>query len=156
MTRLSALALVAIVAGCQVNGQDVASSAAQMGACAARESVNPSQSLPYSAAVTAGGMAFLSGKIGVSGETREMTEGRVSAETRNIMEAFSELLQEMGLGFEDVVMGNVYLADIADYSAMNEVYAEYFPSNPPARVALSVKDIPAGGTVEISFIAVCQ
>lgn len=157
MKRLLSAAAVLGLVGCQVDGQEVASTAtAASQACMERESVNPSARLPYSAAVTAGGMAFLSGKIGATEETRAMTDGRAGAETRNIMEAFGQQLTEMGLGFEDVVMGNVYLADIDDYGAMNEVYAEYFPSNPPARVALSVNELPGGAALEISFVAVCR
>lgn len=157
MKRLLSVAMVVGLVGCEATGQEVASTASQTSqACMERESVDPSDRLPYSAAVTAGGMAFLSGKIGASAETREMSEGRAAAETRNIMEAFKEQLNGMGLGFEDVVMGNVYLADINDYGGMNEVYAEYFPSNPPARVALSVNELPGGAALEISFVAVCR
>lgn len=157
MKRLLSAAAVVGLMGCQATGQEVASTASQVSqACMERESVNPSARLPYSAAVTAGGMAFLSGKIGATEETRGMTEGRAAAETRNIMEAFEEQLTEMSLGFEDVVMGNVYLADIDDYAGMNEVYGEYFPSNPPARVALSVNELPGGAALEISFVAICR
>ncbi len=109
---------------------------------------------PYSQAVQVGNLYFFSGKVGVTDETRAMTEGRTAAETRNIMESFRELFHELGLGFEDVVQGTVFLADIADYGAMNEVYGEYFPADPPARETVAVKDIVGGAMVEISFVAV--
>ena len=150
------LMITAGVVGCQAAGQEGRPTDAGSATCVERQSVNPSARLPYSAAVQAGGMAFLSGKIGATAETREMSEGRAAAETRNIMEAFREELSGMGLGFEDVVMGHVYLSDIDDYGAMNEVYGEYFPSDPPARVALSVNELPAGAALEISFVAVCR
>ena len=85
-----------------------------------------------------------------------MTEGRVAAETRNIMEAFRALFDEMGMGFEDVVKGVVYLDDIDDYGEMNGVYGEYFPTDPPARVALSVDKLPGNAALEISFVSVCR
>lgn len=125
-------------------------------ACPVRESVQPSARLPYSAAVKSGENVFFSGKIGATEETRGMTEGRVAVETRNIMEAFGTLFEEMGMGFEDVVKGVVYLDDIDDYGEMNGVYGEYFPSDPPARVALSVDKLPGNAALEISFVSVCR
>lgn len=153
MRATHALALVTVLAGCQAEAQ---SPPAAQSACEARESINPSSSLPYSQAVRAGGAIYFAGKVGATQETRAMTEGRIQAETRNVMESFKTLFEEIGVGFEDVVMGNVYLTDIDDYAGMNEVYGEYFPSDPPARVALAVNQIPAQGIVEIAFIAACQ
>lgn len=112
------------------------------------------QGSPFSPAVQVGNTIYFSGKIGVSEETRGMTEGRIQAETRNIMESFRELFQEMGIGFEDLVKATVYITDIDDYRGLNEVYAEYFPDGAPARAALEVSDLVAGAIVEISFIAV--
>ncbi|MEZ4415272.1 MAG: Rid family hydrolase [Gemmatimonadota bacterium] len=152
MRARHALALVAVLAGCQAEAQ----SPPQQARCEAREAINPSSTLPYSQAVRAGGAIYFAGKVGATAETRAMTEGRIQAETRNVMESFKGLFEEIGVGFEDVVMGNVYLADIADYAGMNDVYGEYFPTDPPARVALAVNEIPAQGIVEISFIAACN
>jgi 2-iminobutanoate/2-iminopropanoate deaminase len=70
------------------------------------------------------------------------------------MEGFRALFEEVGIGFEDVVQGTVFLADIDDYAGMNGVYGEYFPTDPPARETVAVKDIVGGAAVEISFIAV--
>lgn len=111
---------------------------------------------PYSEAVRVGDTYYFSGKIGATSETRAMESGRAAAETRNIMESFRELLDELGLDFSDVVQATVYLAHIADYSEMNEAYGEYFPTNPPARETIAVKDIVAGASVEISFVAVAR
>lgn len=111
---------------------------------------------PYSEVVRAGDTYYFSGKIGVTGETRAMSSGRAAAETRNVMESFRELLGELGLEFSDVVKATIFLAHIADYDEMNEVYGEYFTSDPPARETVAAKDIVAGAFVEISLVAVAR
>jgi 2-iminobutanoate/2-iminopropanoate deaminase len=111
---------------------------------------------PFSSAVRAGDTYYFSGKLGVTEETRAMETGRIEAETRNIMEAFATLFQELGVDFSHVVKGTVYLSDLGDYGGMNLIYGEYFPSDPPARECIGVGNgnILAGGLVEISFVAV--
>jgi len=113
------------------------------------------QGRPFSPAIQVGNMYWLSGKIGASGETRAMTEGRVGAETHNIMRAFQELLQEFGMTLQNTVRAVVYLTDIDDYGEMNEAYSSYFQDfAAPSRVAMEVSDLVAGSVIEISFIAV--
>jgi 2-iminobutanoate/2-iminopropanoate deaminase len=115
----------------------------------------PSARTPFSAAVQVGDTYWLSGKLGATDETRAMSEGRVAAETHNIMRAFGDLLDELGMDFGDIVRGTVYLADIDGYAEMNEAYAEYFESgNAPSRVTVAVGGLVAGAAIEISFIAV--
>jgi len=97
---------------------------------------------------------YFSGKLGVTEETLAMETGRIEAETRNIMESFGELFQELGVEFSDVVQGTVYLADVGDYTGMNQAYAEFFPDNPPARECIAAGQILSDGLVEISFVAV--
>lgn len=109
---------------------------------------------PYSRAVRAGNTYYFSGALGVTDETRAMTDGRIEAETRNVMEGFKTLFQELGVEFGDVVKGTVYLADVADYDGMNQVYGEYFPTDPPARECIAAGQILSDGLVEISFVAV--
>jgi 2-iminobutanoate/2-iminopropanoate deaminase len=109
---------------------------------------------PYSGVVRAGDTYYFAGKVGVTDETRAMTEGRTAAEVRNVMEAFKELFDELGLEFSDVVKGDVFLADVNDYGALNEVYGEYFPVDPPARTTVAVAALPGGANVEIAFVAV--
>ena len=110
---------------------------------------------PFTPAVQVGNMYWLSGKLGANRETRAMTEGRVGAETHNIMHAFEELLEELGMTLENTVRAVVYLADIDDYREMNEAYSSYFQTfAAPSRVAMEVAALVGGGTIEISFIAV--
>jgi 2-iminobutanoate/2-iminopropanoate deaminase len=109
---------------------------------------------PYSGVVRVGDTYYFSGKVGVTDETRTMTEGRTAAEVRNIMESYKGLLAELGLGFGDVVQGSVFLADVNDYGGMNQVYGEYFPEDPPARTTVAVAALPGGANVEIAFVAV--
>lgn len=133
-------------------GVGVSSVAAQ--ASPPRIAHQPAQGRPYSAAVQVGDFFWLAGKVGNTPATQAMTEGRAAAETRNVMEAFRALLTELGMDFRHVVKGTVYLVDITDYDAMNRVYAEYFPSDPPARETVAVKELVGGAVVEISFVAV--
>ena len=120
-----------------------------------REAINSQlPGRPYSQAYRVGSTYYFSGKVGVTDETLAMTEGRIEAETRNIMESFRELFQEVGVEFGHVVQGTVYLADVADYGGMNQVYGEYFPTNPPARECTAAGQILMDGIVEISFVAV--
>jgi 2-iminobutanoate/2-iminopropanoate deaminase len=115
----------------------------------------PSSRLPFSAAVQVGNTYWLSGKLGANAETRAMTEGRMGAETHNIMRAFGALLEELGMDYGDLVRATVYLTDIDGYSEMNEAYAQYFEGiDAPSRVAMAVSGLVGGALIEISFIAV--
>ena len=109
---------------------------------------------PYSQAVRVGNTIYFSGKLGVTEETLALEEGRIEAETRNIMESFEELFQELGVEFSHVVQGTVYLADVQDYAGMNRIYGEYFPTDPPARECIAAGQILSDGLGEISFVAV--
>lgn len=114
----------------------------------------PAAGRPYSAAVQVGDMFWFAGKVGNTAETAALARGRAAVETRNIMEAFRALLGELGMDFGQLVQGTVYLVDIADYEDMNAVYGEYFPTDPPARETVAVKELVGGALVEISFIGV--
>lgn len=111
-------------------------------------------SLPvFSSAVRAGDFLFLSGMIGTVGNTRTLAEGGAAGEARQTMENIRLVLDAAGASFEDVVKCTVFLADIGDYAAVNEVYAEYFPSRPPARSAVAGSGIALGARVEIECLA---
>ncbi len=142
LSRIAALAIVVSVLACQAPPPD-------------RETLHSqAPERPYSGVVRASDTYYFAGKVGVNDETRAMTEGRTAAEVRNIMEAFAELFGELGLDFSDVVKGDVFLADVNDYGVLNEIYGEYFPSDPPARTTVAVAALPGGANVEIAFIAV--
>lgn len=120
-----------------------------------REAINSQlPTRPYSQAMRVGNTYYFSGKLGVTEETLAMENGRIEAETRNIMESFRGLFEELGVEFSDVVQGTVYLADVGDYAGMNQVYGEYFPDNPPARECIAAGQILSDGLVEVSFVAV--
>jgi len=120
----------------------------------AREVIRLVPNRPYSQAVRVGDTYWFAGKIGVTDSTRAMASGRVTAEVRNIFEAFRLVFEETGVSFRDVVQVTVYLADIADYDEMNRAYATYFPIGPPARETVAVAGIVSGAKVEISLVAV--
>ena len=120
---------------------------------AEREVIGGRPGRPFSEAVRVGDTYYFSGKIGANADTRAMSEGRTGAETRNVMEAFKEAFERQGLTFENIARATVYLADIADYGEMNEVYGSYFPEAAPARVTLAAT-LVVGARVEISFVAV--
>jgi len=108
---------------------------------------------PYSQGIRAGNLIFCAGQLGLDPETKTLVEG-VQAQTRRALQNLSAVLAAEGSSLKDVVKATVFLANIADFKAMNEVYAEFFEEPYPARAALAVKDLPLGGVVEIEVIAV--
>lgn len=107
---------------------------------------------PYSQAVEANGLLFVSGQLPVNPTSGEMPES-IEAQTRQSLDNLSAILEEAGLSVSDVVKTTVLLSNIADFAAMNAVYAEYFPSEAPARVCYQVAALPKGAMVEIEAIA---
>ncbi len=107
---------------------------------------------PYSQAVELNGTLFVSGQLPTDPLTGEMPEG-IEAQTRRSLDNLGYVLEEAGLGFGDVVKTTVLLEDIADFGAMNAVYAEYFKGDKPARVCYQVAALPKGARVEIDAIA---
>lgn len=109
---------------------------------------------PYSPAVKSGDFLFLSGQIGNNPNTGKLVEGGTADEVNQIMKNIAQLLKADGLDFSNVVQSQVFLKNIEDYSAMNDVYAIYFEGMiPPARAALEVADLPGGASVEIMMTA---
>ena len=109
---------------------------------------------PYSPAIRAGGLLFLSGQIGLDPLTGQMVEGGIVPETRQALANLRTLLSAAGLGFDNVARATVYLADMDDYTVFNGEYASVFGEVPPARVAVEVARLPLDARVEISMIAV--
>ena len=108
---------------------------------------------PYSQAIEAGGMIFVSGQLPINPETGEFAEGGVKELTRQSLTNMQHILAEVGLTLDNVVKTTVFLADMSDFAAMNEVYAEFFSAPYPARSAVAVKTLPKGALVEIECIA---
>lgn len=108
---------------------------------------------PYSQAVEAGGTLYISGQLPIDPSTKAMPDG-VKAQTQQSLKNIAAILEAAGYTKNDVVKSTVLLKDIADFGAMNEVYAGFYTENPPARVAYEVAALPMGALVEIETIAV--
>ena len=108
---------------------------------------------PYSQAVKAGNLLFVSGQLPIDPATGAFSGEDIASQTRQSLTNVRSILEEAGYALSDVVKTTVLLADIGDFTAMNAVYAEFFTSNCPARAAFAVKDLPKGAKVEIEVIA---
>lgn len=109
--------------------------------------------LPFSSAVRVGDLLFLSGQIGNLPGTLTLAEGGIQGETRQTMENIKAVLEHAGSAMDRVVKCTVFLADMAEWPAMNEVYRTFFPKDPPARSAMGVNGLALGARVEIECIA---
>ena len=107
---------------------------------------------PYSQAVELNGTLYVSGQLPADPETGALAEG-IEAQTRRSLDNIGAILKEAGLSFADVVKTTVLLDDIANFAAMNAVYAEYFPGDKPARVCYQISALPKGAMVEIDAVA---
>jgi 2-iminobutanoate/2-iminopropanoate deaminase len=108
---------------------------------------------PYSQAVRANGMVFVAGEKGIDPKTNEMVSGGVAAETRQTLENVKAILEEAGSSLNKAVATFVFMTDLSKFSEMNEIYAEYFTTNPPGRTTVGVAALPAGAQVEITVHA---
>ncbi|MCH8117547.1 MAG: RidA family protein [Proteobacteria bacterium] len=147
MKSLLILVVVTLLAGCETDvtaSPDVAYLQAP-----GTEDMN----LPFSSAVRVDKMLYLSGSIGLVPGTQQLAEGGIQGETRQVLENISQTLQTFGSSMDKVVKCTVFLADIQEWGAMNEVYRTFFP-NPPARSALGVSGLALDSRVEIECIAV--
>ena len=108
---------------------------------------------PYSQAIEAGGLVFVSGQIPVDPATGEIVSGGIADLTARCLNNAAAILKEAGLTLADVVKTTVFLADMADFAEMNAEYAKFFPAPAPARSAVAVKTLPTGVRVEIECIA---
>ena len=113
----------------------------------------PAAICPYSQAVQTGNMLFVSGQIPIDPATGVFAGEDITTQTHQSLTNIKNILAAAGYSLKDVVKTTVLLADIADFAAMNAVYAEYFTENKPARTAFAVKDLPRGALVEIEAIA---
>ncbi|MBP3454920.1 MAG: RidA family protein [Alistipes sp.] len=108
---------------------------------------------PYSQAIAHDQTLYISGQLPIDGATGKMAEG-IEAQTRQSLDNLGHILAEAGYSFDDVAKTTVLLAHIADFAAMNAVYAEYFKADKPARICFEVAALPMGALVEIDAVAV--
>lgn len=108
---------------------------------------------PYSQAVRAGGMIFISGQIALNPGTTSVITSDIKMETEQVMSNLKAILQEAGLTFDNVIKTTIFLSDMDLFASVNEVYGKYFQSKFPARETVAVKTLPKNANVEISMIA---
>lgn len=108
---------------------------------------------PYSQAIRCNGFVFVSGQVAIDPATQQVIQGDVAAQTERVMQNLSGILQAAGSGLEQVVKSTVFLKNMGDFAAMNEVYGKHFSSAPPARSTVEVARLPKDVLVEIDVIA---
>jgi 2-iminobutanoate/2-iminopropanoate deaminase len=113
----------------------------------------PFQGAPYSQAIKANGLVFVSGQLSLRPGDKELTGGDVAAQTEQVFANLRAILEEAGSSLDRLVKTTVFLQDLSDFSAMNEVYAQHVGDRPPARSTVEVAKLPSGALVEIEAIA---
>ena len=108
---------------------------------------------PYSQAIKVNGFVFASGQIPIIPETGEFVAGGIAEQTEQVIKNLSQVLEAAGSGLNRVVKTTVFLADMAEFAAMNEVYGRFFSAEPPARATVAAAGLPRGARVEIEAIA---
>jgi len=108
---------------------------------------------PYSQAIQAGNLLFLSGQIPLDPGSGELVKGDIGEQTRRVLENLKGVLESQHLGMEDVVKVTIFLKDMGNFNQVNEVYAKYFPSSPPARSTVEVARLPRDAGIEIEATA---
>ena len=108
---------------------------------------------PYSQAIKAGGFVFVSGQIPIDPQTGEFVSGGVGEQTDRVLKNLSAVLEASGSSLEQVVKTTVFLADMRDFGAMNEVYGRFFMADPPARATVAAAGLPRDARVEIEAVA---
>jgi 2-iminobutanoate/2-iminopropanoate deaminase len=108
---------------------------------------------PYSQAIKAGGFVFVSGQIPIDPQTGEFVAGGISEQTERVLQNLKAVLEAAGSGLDQVVKTTVFLADMKEFPAMNEVYAKFFAGSPPARATVAAAGLPRDARVEIEAVA---
>lgn len=111
---------------------------------------------PYSQAVIGGGLIFIAGQVGVDPQIGSMVEGGVPAQTDQILQNLGAVLEAAGSGFSKVLKTSVFLADMDDFTAMNEVYGRFFKDQPPVRTTIQAARLPMDALVEIDLVALAN
>lgn len=113
----------------------------------------PFQGAPYNQAIRFGDLVFVAGQLGVSLETGELVGPGIAEQTEQALLNMAAILDEAGSGMDKLVKTTVFLVDLADFAAMNEVYARHVGDRPPARSTIGIAQLPVGGRVEIEAVA---
>lgn len=108
---------------------------------------------PYSQAIKANGFIFISGQIALDPKTNQLVEADIRVQTERVLENLKGIVEAAGSSFDRVVKTTVFLKDMGEFAAMNEVYARFFPKEPPARATVEVARLPRDVRVEIDLIA---
>jgi 2-iminobutanoate/2-iminopropanoate deaminase len=108
---------------------------------------------PYSQAIKAGGFVFVSGQIPIDPQTGQFVAGGIAEQTERVLKNLAAVLEAAGSGLNQVVKTTVFLADMKEFSGMNEVYATFFPEPPPARATVAAAGLPREARVEIEAVA---
>jgi 2-iminobutanoate/2-iminopropanoate deaminase len=113
----------------------------------------PFQGAPYSQGIVFGDLVFVSGQLGIDPETGEMVAGGIVEQTEQVMKNLQAILEEAGAGLDTVLMTSIFLVELADFGAMNEVYARHLAEPFPARATVQIADLPSGGRIEVAVVA---
>ncbi len=113
----------------------------------------PAAGGPYSHAIVANGFVFTAGQVGLDPATGQLAEGGIEAQARQALQNVKSVLESAGTNLDNAVKVNVYLKNMDDFAAMNEVYATFFYQNPPARTTVEVARLPIGALIEVEAVA---
>ena len=113
----------------------------------------PFQGAPYSQAIRFGDLVFVSGQLPVHPASGKLVEGGIGEQTERVMENLTAILEAAGTSLDNALKATIFLADLADFAGMNEVYARYVGERPPARATFQVAGLPAGALLEVEIVA---
>ena len=113
----------------------------------------PFQGAPYSQGIVHGELVFVSGQLGIDPESGEVVDGGIAAQTEQVMRNLGAILEAAGSSLANVVKATIFLADLGDFAAMNEVYGRYVGEPYPARATVQIGGLPSGALVEIEVVA---
>jgi 2-iminobutanoate/2-iminopropanoate deaminase len=113
----------------------------------------PFQGAPYSQGIVHGDLVFVSGQLGIDPESGDVVEGGIGPQTEQVMKNLGAVLEEAGSSLANVLKASIFLADLGDFPAMNEVYARYVGPDFPARATVQIAGLPSGAVVEIEVVA---
>jgi len=163
MKKITLLLMALMCCWLGVNGQtrsgDRATPKTQKSEAARRRAVRMDGSPPnglFSPAIVAGELVFTSGQIGVDPKTGQIVEGGIEEQTEQVFRNLTAVLEAAGSSTEHILKATVFLADMADYNAMNELYRRHFKGDPPARTTVQVARLPGNARIEIEAIAVVK